>query len=234
MYRQLHLGMPETAFLCLGVVASTERLGPYVRDLCIYVADRRWHRHPLPLQYWQSVQAGMKKMCNLEFVYICDPKGENTFILDPVELNFQVREAQLLMDLDESMANFLNSQYDIERLHLSDGPSQMQLKQSALPRLERFSGPLSVAAQLMTTHLTHLQIRIEATSTPASLDHFLAHLSIKMPLISFSLLDVPHGHSINALQTISRMWPDLKYVGCLSLPSREVRLFKINHSSDLI
>lgn len=225
IYRQLNLGVPETAFLCLNTIASSERLGPYVHDLCIYVGDRRWQRHPLPHRYWQAVQLGMKKMRNLEFVYIHDPTGKNTFILNPTELNFQVREAQLLMDLDESMANFLNSQHRVERLQLADEPSQTQLKPGALAHLQQFSGPLSVAAQLMTTRLTHVQIRIEDTSTPASLDHLFVHLSARMPLISLNLLDIPRGHSVNVLQTVSKMWPDLKYIGCLSFPSRERERF---------
>ena len=234
LYHQLYLGKPEVAFACLGIISNTERIGLYVNNLYIYQATRRWHNRALPLPFWQTLQAAMKKMCNLELLYIQDATGENTFILDPAELNFRVREAQLFMDLDENMATFLNRQHHIERLQLSDEASQMQIKPNALPCLQQFSGSLSVAVQLTTRPLTHLQIRFEEASTPASLDNFIASISNKMHLISLNLLEIPHGHSINALQLIANTCPNLKYLGCLSFPSREVSQYKHNDDTDLI
>lgn len=226
LYHQLYLGKPEVAFACLSIISNTERIGPYVNDLYIYQATRRWHNRALPLPFWQTLQAAMKKMCNLESIYIQDTTGENTFILDPAELKFQVREAQLFMDLDENMATFLNRQHRIERLQLSDEASEIQIEPSALPCLQQFSGSLSVAVQLTTRPLTHLQIHLEASSTPASLDNFITGISNKMDLISLNLLDIPHGHSINTLHSIAKTCPNLKYLGCLSFPSREVSQYK--------
>lgn len=166
-------------------------------------------------------------MSNLEFLYIHDPAGDNTFILDPAEIKFQIREAQLNMDWDKNVASFLNNQHRMERLQLSYGPdsSGIELGDDALPCLTQFAGPLTVATQLITRRLTHLQIVVDEAS-PSSLTSLINRISVKAPLYSLSLLELPSGLSIDALQLIAKTCPNLRYVGVLSFPSRQVSYLK--------
>lgn len=230
------LGNPSIAFKACQSIADTERLGLYIREFYIYQDSyRRVHNTTLPLHFWEAVQAALVKMHNLELLYVHDPAGCNTFILDSARIKFQLRHAQFHLDWDQHMVEFLSTQRCLEILQVTEGPDilQPQLPHDALPVLRQFTGTITVAAQLLTSPLTHMQLNCDNT-TYAFLDAFISRLfDVRSSLRSLSILEIPDAMAVDMLRTISVTCPQLQYVGVLSFPSRHVSLlyfYCVNHA----
>ena len=230
LYDIVILGDPTVAFDACRSIATADRLGPYVRQFFIYQDDRRYRNVTLHLQFWQMVQAAMSQMCHLEKLYIHDPAGHNTFILNPAHLNFQLDDAQLRLDWDAHMVAFLTDQQSLEHLTVMHGPDNFEhpLEPEALPDLKQFIGSITVAIHLLTRPLTHLQIHVDETSNIPLLS-FIPHLSAtRATLCSLSFLELPDSIAVDALRLVAAACPDLRYVGVLPFPSRHVS--RICHS----
>jgi len=222
------LGNPTIAFKACQSIADTERLGLYVRDFYIYQeSSRRGHNMTLPLHFWQAVQAAFAKMHNLELLYIHDPAGVNTFILDSTRIKFQLRHAQLRLDWDQHIVDFLSTQRRLDVLQVADGPDILEphLPRDALPVLHQFTGAITVAAQLLNCPLTHLQVTCDNVAS-AFLDAFISSLfDVRSSLRSLSILEIPDAMAADMLRTIAISCPQLQYIGVLSFPSRHRERF---------
>ena len=229
LYESLFLGEPYIALIVCQTIAEARRLGPYVREFYIYQEDRRARDVGLPLEFWTVVQDAMSTMCNLEFLYIHD-NGSNTFILDPARITFRLKSAQLHLDWDEHLVAFLSGQRRLNDLLLSEGPPSIEAgPQLQLPHLKQFAGTITAAAQLMTSPLTH--IHIEAAAVTMSLESLIRTLATcRKTLRSLCIINIPESHSLKALQIISNMIPNLRYLGILYIQSYNVRLCPQNHS----
>jgi hypothetical protein len=230
------LGNPTIAFKACQSIADTERLGLYVRDFYIYQeSSRRGHNMTLPLHFWQAVQAAFAKMHNLELLYIHDPAGVNTFILDSTRIKFQLRHAQLRLDWDQHIVDFLSTQRRLDVLQVADGPDILEphLPRDALPVLHQFTGAITVAAQLLTCPLTHLQVTCDNVAS-AFLDAFVSSLfDVRSSLRSLSILEIPDAMAADMLRIIAISCPQLQYIGVLSFPSRHVSPFylrRVDHN----
>lgn len=181
----------------------------------------------LPLHFWQAVQAALVKMDNLELLYIHDLAGGNTFILDSTKIKFQLRHAQLRLDWDQHMVDFLSTQRRLDTLQVMDGPEILEttLPRDALPVLRQFTGAIAVAAQLLTCPLTHMQVSCDNTS-PAFIDAFISSLyDVRSSLRSLNVLEIPDVMAVEMLHTISLTCPQLQFIGLLPFPSRHVSPF---------
>ena len=229
LYETLFLGEPYVALIVCQTIVEASRLGPYVREFYIYQEDRRARDVCLPLEFWTTVQDAMSTMCNLEFLYIHD-NGSNTFILDPARITFRLKSAQLHLDWDEHLVAFLSGQCRLNDLLLSEGPPSLEDgPQLQLPHLKLFAGTITAAAQLMASPLTHIHIEAAAvTMTLGSLIRTLA--TCRKTLRSLCVVNIPESHSLEALQLISTMIPNLRYLGILYIQSHNVRPFPPNDS----
>jgi hypothetical protein len=218
------LGNPTVAFEACRSIATAERLGPYVRQFFVFQEDRRFRNVAFNLQFWQMVQVAMNQMCHLELLYIHDPSGQNTFILDPALLNFQLHEVQIRMNWDENVVAFLTDQRMLERLTVMRGPDNFEypLGPDVLPDLKQFVGAITVAVQLLMCPLTHLQVYVDE-ATSVSLISFIPRLiTTRATLRSLNLLHLPDTIALDALHLISTACPKLQYIGILPFTSRHV------------
>ena len=224
IYDTLVLGNPTVAFDACRSISTAERLGPYVHQFFIYQDQNRYRNVTLHVQFWQMVQAAMNHMCNLEKFYIHDPAGHNTFVLDPTQLNFQLDDAQIRINWDAHVVDFLASQLSLDRLTVMYGPDNFEypLAPDALPALKQFIGAITVAVQLLTRPLTHLQVHVDETSSVPVLSFIRRLSATSATLRSLSFLELPDAIAIDALKLISTTCPQLRYVGVLSFPSRHV------------
>jgi hypothetical protein len=224
LYDILMLGNPTVAFEACRTIATTERLGPYVRELYVYQEERRFRSVALNLQFWQVVQAAMNQMCHLEKLYIHDPSGQNTFILDPDHLNFQLDDVQLRMNWDDHVVAFLKDQRCLDRLTILRGPDNFEhpLGPDVLPHLKQFVGAITVATQLLVCPLTHLQVYVDESSSVPLLSFIPRLVKTGATLRSLSIIHLPDPIALDALHLISTSCPKLCYVGILPFASRHV------------
>lgn len=223
------LGNPNIAFKACQSIVAAERLSLYVREFYIYHDTGRRHNMSLPLHFWQAVQAALAKMHNLEVLYVHDPAGDNTFILDPTQLRFRLRHAQLRLNWDEYMVDFLSKQHHLDILQVADSPDSFEprLPPDALPDLRQFTGAITVATQLLTSPLTHMQVTCDNIPSASLMAIFSRLTDTRSSLRSLSILEVPDAIAVDALRTISTACPQLQYIGVLPLPLRHVSILFI-------
>jgi hypothetical protein len=160
-------------------------------------------------------------MHNLEYLLLHDSTLSNTWIFDPGEIKFQLREVKLRFTWDERILDFLQSQRKLRLLTIFDILADLnrpELKPGSLPLLNTFDGTIMMAMQLLSCPLTHLQMRITGDSK-RHLPLLLSKLShVHKTLRSLSLMQLHDGQAVEALATISAVCPTLQHIGLIPLP----------------
>jgi len=222
LYEVILLGDPDAVYRVCKSIVSKNHLGPHVRTFFIYHDQQRPQQRAYPPLFWDAVHSALAKMPNLDTVLIYDPTISNTWIFDPNHVKFQLREAKLHLVWDARIVHFLETQKKLRSLQVLNNPAQEKragIHPKALRSLEIFDGPLLVAAELLSSPLTHLQAYIgnEARSQLLSVIPHLAKTS--RTLRALNLLDIPEDLVNTVTLLISTACPGLHFLGILPLPT---------------
>lgn len=165
-------------------------------------------------------------MHNLEYLLLQDVTYSNTWIFDPSEIKFQLRDARLRFMWDAHMVEFLQSQRKLRLLNISENLADLnrpKLKLGSLPLLQTFDGTIITAMQMLSCPLTYLQMRITGDSKH-HLPLLLSKLSkVHETLRSLSLLHLQDDQTLDAVTAISAACPTLQHLGLIPLPISNVR-----------
>ncbi|KAH7885154.1 hypothetical protein F5I97DRAFT_1338847 [Phlebopus sp. FC_14] len=223
LYETIMSGSIPVIFRACLSIASEARLGPYVRSFCVFLDNRR-SQQDISEQFWATVQLALSRMRSLEYLLIHDPVYSNGWILgDIAHIPFQLLEARLLFYWDSHLVKFLESQNKLKSLHTIDGPdndASLQLEAGSLPELRIFDGTLVAVEPILSvsTNLTHLQVVLDAESEGEILT-FIPNLShLALCLRALSILHLPAGVAMEALELIKSTCPFLHHVGTIPLP----------------
>ncbi|CDO72289.1 hypothetical protein BN946_scf184970.g141 [Trametes cinnabarina] len=229
IYESMVLRDAQSIFIgCHAILARDAFRGPYVKRMVIYQDPRRVNpRNNLataPPQFWLVVQHALTKAVNLENLYIHDPTGTHSWIMDHDEITFQLREATLHLPWDAHIVAFLHTQRKLLSLGVGDahedGPVY-PLSPSALPILETFNGPVLVVAELLGCPLKRIQVTAEEETAPL-IPTIVADLGRFMKLLrSLNIIGLSEDFVLETVHLVSTsvFAPQLRYLGVLPLPT---------------
>ena len=182
------------------------------------------------IQFWSTVQAALSKADNLELLILYDPRGAHSWVLDHPDARFQLRELNTNLPWDAHTVALLARQHKLRVLttgdSLEDGPP-CALPPGALGSLTTFSGPVLVAAELLASPLTHLQIVADDDTAPL-LQTVVSDLARLVPTLrGLNILGANEALMLEALQAVAQavFAPKLRYFGVLVVLPAEVRRF---------
>ena len=165
-------------------------------------------------------------MHNLDLLVIVDDSCSNSWIFDPAQIKFQLREARLRFAWDAPFVEFLESQRKLCTLSTYESLSDPRISflPGCLPVLQIFDGTFMVGMQLLSSPITHMQLGVDHDM----LEQFLRLLpqvaNLHKTLRGFSLLDLPDELAFKSLNIISKACPNLRHVGLIPLPPTNVEL----------
>ncbi|KAH7927644.1 hypothetical protein BV22DRAFT_260734 [Leucogyrophana mollusca] len=234
LYETIMCGNIHATYRACESIVGQGRLGSYVRFFYIYQDQRRNQREPFPYRFWQMVQIALSKMRSLESLLINDPVYYNTWVLgDTPRIPFQLREARLRFAWDLHLVKFLESQNELRSLFIIDGPEDenaLQLEAGSLPQLRILDGPLSTATALVSglCPLTHVQIALDKDSRLLA---FVPRLyAVASSLRALNILNMPEEVTLEALEVVSSMCPNLHHFGILPLPVPSSRCHRFHRA----
>lgn len=210
---------------CLALEARNGERGPYVRKFWFY---HRSSRLPvLPERFWQAVKVAFTLMVNLDTLVLHDPALTNTWVLNGPEIQFQLREANLGLQWDKNLVDFLETQDRLVCLHvedsLEDGPLAT-IAPGKLDSLRILHAPPVVAAELVVCPLTHLQIEVDGDTAPIVPTVMLDAGRIMKTLLSLQVTYLPENLTLEVFHIISTSVyaPTLYRLGALPYPVQHV------------
>lgn len=219
LYDALSFSEPQKAHQACRTLINHERLALLVHTFWFIHEARR----PVILgqPFWLSIKSALSHMHNLECLVLFDTSFSNTWVFDPLQIKFQLREAKLRFTWDASLVDFLESQTKIGVLTVFDNMSTWRAGlPEFLPVLKVFDGSFIAGMHVVHSPLTHMQMIIERE--PEVVEQVLELLPLlshtQKTLRGFSLLDLPEELSSRALQIISTSCPTLRHVGLMPLP----------------
>ncbi|KAF9465813.1 hypothetical protein BDZ94DRAFT_1159321 [Collybia nuda] len=219
LYENLVFVEPQSLHLACESIIQNERLGLHVRRFLFSHEMRR--PPPLGQPLWESVKGALNCMHNLENLLLQDTTYSNTWIFDPAEIKFQLREAKLRFVWDARMMNFLQSQRELRLLNISDNLADLtrpKLKPGSLPLLQIFDGMIITAIQMFSCPLTHLQMRITGDSK-RHVPFLLSKLfKVHKTLRSLSILHLQDDQALDAVSAISAASLTIQHLGLIPLP----------------
>lgn len=221
LYDVISFSEPQKAYQACRTIIEHERLALLVHSFWFAQEARR----PLPLgqPFWLSIKAALNRMHNLECLVLFDSYFSNTWVFDPAQIKFQLREAKLRFTWDTSLVEFLENQPKLHILTTFDNMNdsvRVALLPGCFPVLQVFDGSFMVGMQLMQRPLTHLQMIVdrEHESIEQVLDVLHQLSGVHKTLRGLSLLDLPEEVVSRALKIISTACPMLRHVGLIPLP----------------
>ncbi|KAI0727139.1 hypothetical protein C8Q72DRAFT_886838 [Fomitopsis betulina] len=222
LYRVVFVRDAQDAFnACLALEARNGERGPYVRKFWFY---HRSSRLPvLPERFWQAVKVAFTLMVNLDTLVLHDPALTNTWVLNGPEIQFQLREANLGLQWDKNLVDFLETQDRLVCLHvedsLEDGPLAT-IAPGKLDSLRILHAPPVVAAELVVCPLTHLQIEVDGDTAPIVPTVMLDAGRIMKTLLSLQVTYLPENLTLEVFHIISTSVyaPTLYRLGALPYP----------------
>ncbi|PFH53270.1 hypothetical protein AMATHDRAFT_55015 [Amanita thiersii Skay4041] len=219
LYQNLMFLDPTRAYLACRAVILQSRYGSYVRVFWFTQESRRQPQH-LSNTFWTALQDSLSRMPNLEILHLSDSTFNNSWILDPSRLKFQLHEAKLRLPWDRHLVNFLQSQRKLRVLQIIDQMDdvvRLQIQPSTLPFLQVFDGNLMIALQFLACPLTHLQIDVDMEA-PQVLKLLPRLALVQKTLRSLNILGLPDEVAIRALDFIAKSCPLLRHIGTFPYP----------------
>jgi len=228
LYDALLFSEPQKAHQACRTIIEHERLALLVHTFWFAQESRR----PLPLgqPFWLSIRSALNRMHNLECLVLFDSSFSNTWVFDPAQIRFQLREAKLRFTWDVPLVRFLEMQPKLRLLatydNLNDSMS-VGLLPGRLPVLEVFDGTFMVGMQLVHSPLTHMQLIVDREhEVMEQVLDLLPQLSgVHKTLRGLSILDLPEELASKSLRIISNACPVLRHVGLIPFPVTNVRFF---------
>jgi hypothetical protein len=224
LYEHLYIGDPAVSYRACQTIASRDRIALHVRTLWLYQDRRRSNsRGALSPQFWTIVHAALTKTLNLDVLGIADPTYSNSWVLK--DARFQLREANVRFTWDAHLVEFLQSQNRLRTLQTMNAPlppdggdpTIIALQPGSLPSLQMYDGPLLVAAELMSSPITNLQVFLDQESLTHTYT-LIPHLaSASKTLRTLSMLDVPEEVSMGIFDLCSTFIPQLRHIGVFPL-----------------
>ena len=228
LYRTVYARDAEDAFnACLALATRGGERGPYVRRFYFYPRSSRLT--VLPEHFWQAVKVALTLMVNLDVLVLHDPTFTNTWVLSGPEIKFQLREANLVLQWDRTLVDFLETQDRLVSLHvedsLEDGPLAA-IAPGKLDTLRVLHAPPLVVAELLACPLTHLQIEVDS-DTAAIVPTIMLDLGrIMKSLLSLQVIYLPENMALEVFHIISTSVyaPTLYRLGALPYPVQSVSI----------
>jgi hypothetical protein len=225
LYEGISFSEPQKAHQACRTIIEHERLALLVHSFWFAQESRR--HLPLGQPFWLSVKAALNRMHNLESLVLFDSSFSNTWVFDPAQIKFQLREAKLRFTWDASLVEFLESQSKLRALTTFDNmhdSMRVGLLPGCLPVLQVFDGSFMVGMQLVQSPLTHLQMIIDREHEVVEqvLDLLPQLSGVHKTLRGLSLLDLPEEFTSKSLKIISNACPILRHVGLIPLPVTNV------------
>ncbi|KAG5643828.1 hypothetical protein DXG03_009605 [Asterophora parasitica] len=217
LYEQLIFPEPTRAHLACRTVGQDKRLALLVRKFSFSYESRR---PALPRLFWLGVQAALNQMHNLESLSIYDNTLSNTWILDPTDFKFQLKDANLRFKWDTHFVRFLESQPEIQRLQTIDHfeSNRLPLAPGSLPVLREFDGLMMVGMNLLSSPITNMQLIVVKEVMLKFLPLLPRLSSLAKTLRGLNFLDLAEEVVPEALNILSSACPNLVHIGVLPLP----------------
>ncbi|KAH9831430.1 uncharacterized protein C8Q71DRAFT_303444 [Rhodofomes roseus] len=223
LYQALFLRDANVAYkACVAVTTRDGERGPYLRKFWFY--HRTNNRvDSLPERLWLRIKAALDVAVNLEILLMYDPALTNTWVLSATDIKFQLQEANLGLQWDKTLVEFLETQEGLTYLHvedsLEDGPLAA-ISPGKLQSLKTFQGPPLVVAELLTCPLTHLQVEVENETAAIVPTVMLDVGRIMKNLRSLHIVYLPEQMALELFQLISSSAyaPTLQFLGALPYP----------------
>ncbi|EPS95557.1 hypothetical protein FOMPIDRAFT_157550 [Fomitopsis schrenkii] len=223
LYRVVLVRDAQDAFnACLALEARDGERGPYARKFWFYY---RTSRLPvLPERFWQAVRVALTLTVNLDTLALYDPTFTNTWVLSGPEIKFQLREANLGLQWDKTLVDFLETQDRLVCLHVEDSLEDSPLAAIApgkLDKLRILHAPPLVVAELLVCPLTHLQIEVDSDTAAIVPTVMLDVGRIMRTLLSLQVTYLPENMALEVFHIISTSVyaPTLYRLGALPYPS---------------
>lgn len=219
LYDALAFSDPQRAHLACQTIIQNDRLGLLVHSFWFTQESRR--PPPLGRAFWITIKGALNRMHNLEYLVLYDGTFSNSWIFDPAEIKFQLRETKLRFTWDASLVKFMEGQRKLHALqtcdHMDDS-NRLPLSPGTLPLLRIFDGTLMVGMQMLLCPLTHLQMSVDTEVLPQLLILLPRLSNLHKTLRGFSLTDIPEDLACKVLQIISSVCPKIHHVGFLPFP----------------
>lgn len=226
LYRVVLVRDAQDAFnACLALEARDGERGPYARKFWFYY---RTSRLPvLPERFWQAVRVALTLTVNLDTLALYDPTFTNTWVLSGPEIKFQLREANLGLQWDKTLVDFLETQDRLVCLHVEDSLEDSPLAAIApgkLDKLRILHAPPLVVAELLVCPLTHLQIEVDSDTAAIVPTVMLDVGRIMRTLLSLQVTYLPENMALEVFHIISTSVyaPTLYRLGALPYPVQHV------------
>lgn len=237
LYGELVLGDVNLAYhVCASLVSCGGAKGPYVQRFWLYTDTRRAViRSHFPSAFWEAVQLALATMTELKELLIVDPALNNTWILDPEDVKFQLHTAKFRLVWDENMVAFLQTQPKLKHLQTMDAPDLSEvctLPAGQLQELESFDGPLLVAAQVLSCpRLAYLRTSADSEVVHLVSQFVEAAVKADIPLRNLHVNCIPESllsETLEAITSDPKWCTRLKHLGVIMLPFANVSDLKVS------
>ncbi|RXW15417.1 hypothetical protein EST38_g10438 [Candolleomyces aberdarensis] len=223
LYQYLPLFTPQAALSACKTIVDSDRHGSLVRVFYFCVEwGNRSRPPPLPRTFWVLVQGALKRMPNLEKLFIYDPGFMNTWIFDAPDFPFQLSELKIRFPWDSNLARFLQSQPKLVFLNpMAKVSIDGDIEAIHLPNLRILDSSICLAQHIHAPSITNAQFN----HLPQEPERVLPILRRLPPTLrGLNLSDLPEDLSSPALEIVSRICPNLRHLGTLFLPITNVRV----------
>ncbi|TFK38945.1 hypothetical protein BDQ12DRAFT_630043 [Crucibulum laeve] len=218
LYSMMYLIDVNRAQQACRTLITTGRVS-YVRTFVFHPDSRRGPIPPLKPVFWSLMQGALNAMRNLESLTIVDPTFSNTWIFDPDQISFQLRESKLRFTWDNHIARFLEGQKKLRVLQFYERQPISATIDRPLPSLRMLDSCLSIATQLISSPISNMQVVMDVEDVQIALTMLRKFANLHKTLRALNLLDIVDDNvSLKIFNSVSRSCPQLIHLGLLPLP----------------